>query len=197
MPKVTEQHRLDRRDEIIDAALRAFRRKGFQATSMAEIISESGLSAGAIYGYFASKSEIVLAGATKIVGARVIDIGNLAKLDPMPQPSTVIRMLLEGLIASVGQPAVLVQVWGEAATDPELRKLCVEIFGSLRAAVTDYLTRWQQREHSLPEVEARRVATTQAPLFLSAVQGFVVQDSLLADFDREQYLSTALSYLPR
>jgi AcrR family transcriptional regulator len=197
MPKVSEQHRLDRQDEIIDAALRAFRRKGFQATSMAEIISESGLSAGAIYGYFAGKSEIVLAVATKIVGARVVDIDNLARLDPMPEPARVIHMLLDGLIASVGQPAVLVQVWGEAATDPALRTLCVEIFASLRNALTAYLAQWQQVEHGMSATEARHVAMSQAPLFLSAVQGFVVQDSLLSDFDREHYLTTSLSYLPR
>jgi AcrR family transcriptional regulator len=197
MPKVSEQHRLDRQDEIVDAALRAFRRKGFQATSMAEIIAESGLSAGAIYGYFASKSEIVLAVATKIVGARVVDIDNFTRGNPMPEPANVIRMLLDGLIASVGQPAVLVQVWGEAATDPALLELCVEIFASLREAITAYLSRWQQVEHGLFEREAHRIASAQAPLFLSAVQGFVVQDSLVTGFDREQYLSTALSYLPK
>jgi AcrR family transcriptional regulator len=197
MPKVSEQHRLDRRDEIIEAALRAFRRKGFQGSSMAEIIAESGLSAGAIYGYFASKSEIVMAVATKVVGARVVDIDNLAKLEPMPEPSTVVRMLLDGLLASIGQPAVLVQVWGEAATDPSLLELCVEIFASLQNALVAYLALWQETQHGLSPAEAKRVADTQAPLFLSAVQGFIVQDSLLNTFDREQYLSTALSYLPR
>jgi AcrR family transcriptional regulator len=197
MPKVSEQHRLDRQDEIVDAALRAFRRKGFQATSMAEIIAESGLSAGAIYGYFASKSEIVLAVATKIVGARVVDIDNFGRLDPMPEPGSVIRKLLEGLIASVGQPAVLVQVWGEGATDPALLELCVGIFESLRDAITAYLSRWQEVKHGLSERDAHRIAAAQAPLFLSAVQGFVVQDSLVRNFDREQYLTTALSYLPK
>jgi AcrR family transcriptional regulator len=197
MPKVTEQHRLERKDEIVDAALRAFRRKGFQATSMAEIIAESGLSAGAIYGYFAGKSEIVLAGATKIVGARVVDIDNLSRLDPMPEPAQLIRNLLDGLIDAVGQPAVLVQVWGEAATDPALLQLCVEIFANLSEAITAYLARWHHVQHGLSEGAARRIATDQAPLFLSAVQGFVVQDSLFTKFDREQYLSTALSYLPR
>jgi AcrR family transcriptional regulator len=197
MPKVSEQHRLDRRDEIIEAALRAFRRKGFQGSSMAEIIAESGLSAGAIYGYFASKSEIVMSVATKVVGARIVDIDNLTRMDPMPEPSKVVRMMLDGLLASIGQPAVLVQVWGEAATDPDLLELCVNIFASLRDALTAYLTKWHEVEHGLSEKDARRLATEQAPLFLSAVQGFIVQDSLFTDFDRDQYLTNALSYLPK
>lgn len=197
MPKVSEQHRLDRRDEIVEAALRAFRRKGFQGSSMAEIIAESGLSAGAIYGYFASKSEIVMAVATKVVGARVVDIDNLTRMDPMPEPSQVVRMLLDGLLASIGQPAVLVQVWGEAATDRDLLELCVDIFASLQDALTAYLARWHEVQHGLSVEDAGRLATEQAPLFLSAVQGFVVQDSLFTHFDRDQYLTNALSYLPK
>src|ERR1700709_1989916 len=101
MPKVSEQHRLDRRDEIVDAALAAFRRKGFQATSMAEIIAQSGLSAGAIYGYFGSKSDIILAVATKIVGARIADLQTLADLNPVPEPPKVVRTLLDGLLGSL------------------------------------------------------------------------------------------------
>jgi AcrR family transcriptional regulator len=143
MPKVSEQHRLDRRDEIVDAALRCFRRKGFQSTSMAEIISESGLSAGAIYGYFASKSEIILAAATKIVGGRIVDLDRLGQLSPIPEPAAMVRNLLEGLLASLGSPGALVQVWGEAATDPALLELCAQIFDRLRDAIVLYLERWQ------------------------------------------------------
>ena len=197
MPKVSEQHRLDRRDEIVDAALRAFQRKGFQATSMAEVIAESGMSAGAIYGYFAGKSEIVLAAATKIIGARIEDLEYLGHLDPMPDPTIVVRRLLDGVLTALGRPTLLLQVWGEAATDTALLELCAGVFDGLRDALTLYLTRWQRFEHGLEEKEARRVAIAQAPLFLSAVQGFIVQDSLFADFDREEYLTTSLSYLPR
>jgi AcrR family transcriptional regulator len=197
MPKVSEQHRLDRRDEIVDAALHCFRRKGFQSTSMAEIISESGLSAGAIYGYYASKSEIILAAATKIVGGRIVDLDHLGRLIPMPEPATMIRSLLDALLESLGSPGVLVQVWGEAATDPLLMQLCTQIFDRLRDAIVRYLERWQQSEHGLPEQDAHRLAVVQAPLFLSAVQGFAVQDTLFTNFDRESYLTASLAQLPR
>jgi AcrR family transcriptional regulator len=197
MPKVTEQHRVARQDEIIEAALSAFRRKGFQATSMAEIITESGLSAGAIYGYFTGKTEIVHAVATRIVRARVEDLDILAQLDPMPEPSVMIRTLLGGLIESLGLPAILLQVWGEAVTDPAMRELCVTIFASLRDAMTLYIARWQQSAHGLSVADAQRVAREQAPLFISVVNGFVVQDSLVPNFDRDSFLDQTLPYLPR
>ena len=197
MPKVTEQHRLARQDEIIAAALAAFRRKGFQATSMAEIIAESGLSAGAIYGYFPSKADIIYAVATKIVGARIVDLDNLARVEPMPEPAVMLRTLLQGLIDNLGFPAILLQVWGEAVTDDRLRELCVEIFSRLRDAVTLYIVLWQQSAHGASEQEAQRIAKDQVPLFISVVNGFVVQDSLVTGFDRDAYLAATLPYLPK
>lgn len=50
-----------RRHQIMDAAIACFRRRGFHQTTMAEICAEAGVSAGAIYHYFASKSEIISA----------------------------------------------------------------------------------------------------------------------------------------
>src|ERR1700712_2984884 len=71
MPKVTEEHRDARRREIITAAIRLFARQGFQATSMADIIAESGLSAGAIYGYYKSKDELVQSAMTELLDLRL------------------------------------------------------------------------------------------------------------------------------
>ena len=42
MPKITDAHRESRRDQILDAALACFAERGFQATSMADIIAASG-----------------------------------------------------------------------------------------------------------------------------------------------------------
>ncbi len=89
MPKVTEEYRVARRDEIADAALRAFRRKGFQATSMAEIIAESGLSAGAIYGHYPSKDAIIVDVASRVVGNRILDVERLARTEPLAPPPTI------------------------------------------------------------------------------------------------------------
>jgi len=59
LPKVSAAHRDSRRRQILDAAIECFARKGFQRTSMEDIIRESKLSAGAIYLYFHSKNEII------------------------------------------------------------------------------------------------------------------------------------------
>src|SRR3984885_10520630 len=61
MPKVSQAHLDARRQQIVDAARARFASHGFAGTSVADIVEESGLSNGAIYRYFASKNDIVVA----------------------------------------------------------------------------------------------------------------------------------------
>jgi AcrR family transcriptional regulator len=48
----------ERRTEILDAALSAFSRKGYHATSIDDIAGEAGVSKALIYEHFASKQEL-------------------------------------------------------------------------------------------------------------------------------------------
>ena len=47
------------RSAIIDAALRLFREKGYDATTMRAVAAEAGVSVGNAYYYFASKEHLV------------------------------------------------------------------------------------------------------------------------------------------
>ena len=49
----------DRRRQIIDAAVRAFARRGYEACRVADIASEAGVAYGLVYHYFHSKEEIL------------------------------------------------------------------------------------------------------------------------------------------
>lgn len=197
MPKVTEEYRVARRDEIADAALRAFRRKGFQATSMAEIIAESGLSAGAIYGHYPSKSAIVVDVASRVIGVRVRDIEHLAQVEPLAPPPTIPRLLVTGMLQSLGSPGIMLQLWGEGMSDPEVHALAYEVIQRLREALTAYVSLWHQRTHGTSADDADVLAVEQVPLLISAVQGYVVQASIVPDFDAEAYLASVEKYLPR
>ena len=48
----------ERRQQIMDAALNCFARKGYHKTTMDDIVAESGLSKGSLYWYFKSKDEL-------------------------------------------------------------------------------------------------------------------------------------------
>lgn len=61
MSKVTQAHIDARRQCICDAAVTVFARKGVQNATMAEIAECAGLSAGAIYRYYANKDALATA----------------------------------------------------------------------------------------------------------------------------------------
>ncbi|WP_027407916.1 TetR/AcrR family transcriptional regulator [Anoxybacteroides tepidamans] len=51
---------MNRRETIIQAAMKLFAQKGYHATSMQEIAEQSGMAKGSIYNYFKSKEEIAI-----------------------------------------------------------------------------------------------------------------------------------------
>lgn len=50
-----------RRDDLIDAAMRVFYRRGFHASSLDDILEEGGISRPTLYNHFKSKDELILA----------------------------------------------------------------------------------------------------------------------------------------
>jgi AcrR family transcriptional regulator len=61
VPKISPAHEQQRRAQILAAAMTCFARQGYHATSMDDVVRESGLSVGAIYTYYPSKEDLFLA----------------------------------------------------------------------------------------------------------------------------------------
>lgn len=55
-----ENKRGDKRERILDGALKAFARKGFYNTKVSEIASEAGVADGTIYLYFKNKDDLLI-----------------------------------------------------------------------------------------------------------------------------------------
>ena len=58
MPKVSEEHKTRRREEILAAAQRCFATHGYEGATVARLEAESGLSRGAIFNYFENKEAL-------------------------------------------------------------------------------------------------------------------------------------------
>lgn len=58
-PKQFEEIRQQRTSDIINAALRLFAQKGFNATSVTDIAKEAGIAKGLLYNYFESKDHLL------------------------------------------------------------------------------------------------------------------------------------------
>src|SRR6476620_12318205 len=94
MPKITDAHRAARRGQILQAAWKCFARKGFHATSMADVIGEAGLSAGAVYLYFRSKDDIIVAVARQVFAGIEGRLLQFADHRPPPSPAEIAAFLI-------------------------------------------------------------------------------------------------------
>src|SRR5260370_3129431 len=96
MPRLSEKTRAQRRQHILTSAWTCFSRDGFHATSMDQVIAQTGMSSSAVYRYFGSKEEIIHASAEEGV-ARVQGIFvALLDRDPAPTPPQTGRLLAAG-----------------------------------------------------------------------------------------------------
>ena len=73
MPKVTEEHKQARREQILVGAQRAFARYGYEGATVARLEQETGLSRGAIFSYFENKDALFL-GVVAQTSARLVGI---------------------------------------------------------------------------------------------------------------------------
>lgn len=175
MPKVSQAHRDARRAQILDAARRCFLRNGFHATSMQDLFAESGMSAGAVYLYFASKEEVILAIAEENLRAVVATIHGLARDRGQDGLGTAICEVLDVVRKKhaddqLGGIAVL--VWSEALRNPALAKRFEESLQQMRADLADLV-----REHQ-PATPRDTTPEELAGLFMSIISGYIMQLSL-------------------
>jgi AcrR family transcriptional regulator len=123
-----------RRRQILDAALACFARKGFHQTSMQEICSEAGLSAGALYRYFASKSELIVAIAERDCQEfRAPLASDAEELNFYARLAAASRSWVERLTEN--DRALVAEVIAEAARDPLLAARLRETDRPMREAL--------------------------------------------------------------
>lgn len=186
MPKITEERRDQQRRRIIDAMLLAIQRKGIVTTSMSDVIELSGLSAGAIYGYFDGKDEIFRAAVEPIIRGRSAALAGLADESPVPPPDDALRRLIEDTTSDPLDTATLLQIWGHVVTQDGLRHFVAHAQGELRARVETYLRAWFVQEGTeRPDAEARAAA----PVVIALAQGHIVQTALTGHIDVGDFLT--------
>lgn len=141
-----------RRRQILDAALRCFARKGFHQTSMHEICAEAGLSAGALYRYFPSKSELIVA----IAEADCAEFrAPLSAGDGdeafFPRLDAALGVWLERLMQN--DRALVAEVLAEAARDPDLARRLTGADAPMRRALADMVREGQARGEVDPALD--------------------------------------------
>lgn len=118
MPKVVRGYKEQARERIVDAAVSVFRRGGLPGGTMEEIAREIGVSKGALYLYFPTKTKLLVAVQARF-RAQYYPIfeRNLARGDPAQG----IVDSIEGVLDDF-DPAVWHQLMAQSRADPEVRQ---------------------------------------------------------------------------
>jgi AcrR family transcriptional regulator len=174
MPKISQSRRDSRRQQILQAALACFSDDGFHQTGMAAIVQRSGLSHGALYGYFASKDDIIEALAADRHQHETI-MNSVAQRTEDPIEG--LRQLVLAYANWLNDPAAIpgrrvgVHGWAEALRNERVRACVVAGIDNPRATITTLVQRAQRSGQLSDELSADAIARSLIALF----QGFVLQ----------------------
>lgn len=186
MPRVTDAYRRARRDEIAAAALRCLRRNGVRGTSIADVVAESGLSAGAIYSHFRNKAELAAYVAGSLLSWRIEEFEAEVADPELGTPAGALRFMLGIFDDEEISPDVLLQFWGEATTDEELRAVMTGVIGRMRAGFATAVRPWARRRAGA--AGADELAERTASVMVALAQGYIVNRALFGPRAVDDYL---------
>ncbi len=160
-PKVSEKHLEDRRQQILDAAVTSFSRKGFHQATIEDIRLEAGLSRGAVYHYFKSKEDIInglrqrSADETDSIFADVAEID-----DPIDNLIGLVDSTLDRMInpASLDANRLALFLWGESLVNRRIMDGQLSSVGAYRYTVEACVRGAQARGYINSDLEPSAIA---------------------------------------
>ena len=174
MPKVSQEHADARRRQILDGARRAFAHHGYEGATVVRLEEALGLSRGAIFNYFGSKSDLFYALAEE-------DQHRVAELWLEKGFTDVLRWVLEQRPEWIG---VYLEVHRQLRTNRTLREQWTrrsrDVSERLRAHVREQQERGELRDDLSPDEIGRFLGLI--------VDGLVLNASVGADYDLDALL---------
>ncbi|MFD2416699.1 TetR/AcrR family transcriptional regulator [Amycolatopsis pigmentata] len=188
MPKVSPEYRESRRQEILHAARALFAKQGFAGTSMSDLVSATGLSIGALYRYFPSKTDLVMA----VVEGRDGTVDG--SYDDSESPGELLSRLLcyvaPGTPAGTSQARLTAQIWGDAAVNPGFAAKVRERHGALVDQLAGRLRATRRKRTA-----GHRDESALAEVLLAALIGFAALVATESPVDPQAFERTLLQLL--
>ena len=185
MPRITDERREARREQVLEAARACLQEHGLEAVSMEMIIARSGLSTGAVYGYFKGKNQLISAVVTEGTAAMAQDLAPvLRNPEPPPLPEFVAQVLrtvdrFGRQKGDIDRLLVSLHGWSHSQSDPELKAATRASYSSLRRLFSDAVRRWQ----TAGTFDTTADPEEMAELLTSITLGFVAQRALAGSAD--------------
>jgi len=149
------------RDRILDAALRLFRERGFDETTMRDVATEAGVATGAAYYYYRSKEDLVMAFYLRTdEEARAIFEKAIASSKDLKKR---IRAMIEGKFVQFTEHRGLLAALLKAGVDP---RAPLSPFGAETKEVRDDNIAWYARALAGSDVSIPKDLAADVPRLL-------------------------------
>lgn len=151
---------------------------------MEEIIREANLSAGAVYLYYKSKDDLILAAiSTYTEELRALLLPILTSEQAYP-PTVFVREITAAIASHTRRKGldlnvIILLCWSEAQTNTKVKDLIAGFQIKYREALTAVVRQWQKRGELPKQGKPADIAKTMLSFFL----GFIVQSALLGGID--------------
>jgi AcrR family transcriptional regulator len=186
MPRITDKRREARREQVLEAARACLQEHGLEAVSMEMIIAHSGLSTGAVYGYFKGKDQIINAVVAEGTAAMAENLAPVLNNPDPPPPAEFVEQLLRAVVGfgqdketDIDRLYVSLHGWSHSQSDPELKESVRVSYAGLRQLLTDVVRRWQASGTVVGTIDPEGMAE----LLTSITLGFVAQRALAGSAD--------------
>lgn len=118
-----------RREQLIEAAIRAISKHGIGETTIAHVVQEAGMANGAVNQYFASKDMLLLE-ALRAVTGEFRDIWHQARAKAGDNPAAILEAVvmaqLHPKVCRHERISVWVAYWSEVRFRPKYMEVCTE-----------------------------------------------------------------------
>lgn len=136
--KAGKHQRHSRRNQILDAAQRCFKKQGFHKTTLRDIAQEFGMSAGHIYNYFSNKEAIIEA----LVELRtqefldMIDTDKFADLPPEERMDKELGQVVDAYL-NLDNTSLSIAIMNEALINPKVYEIVVAAASKVRNHIVE------------------------------------------------------------
>jgi len=165
---------LDRRTQILDAALVCFAKRGFHQASMHDISAEAGISVGLIYRYFENKDAVISAMADRHK-KEIHEVSERAQQAPTLLESLEI-LFTAHCCEDAPQlvSAFVVDLYAEASRNPHVADLVRDVLQTAMDGVTDLIARSPEAGSAADGLKPHELAE----LIFAVSRGMLMRDVL-------------------
>jgi AcrR family transcriptional regulator len=187
MPKLKETVFLEKRQHILMCARQVFALHGYEAATIKDILIASGISNGALFVYFKSKREILLAIVDENLGLFCKRIDEIADSSHEMEREEAFVMLLD-LVRQISLGpgrAMSLHVWSASMVDEVIKSHMQLHFKGILLAITRLLANLQKNGKLSKSVNVKKSAQG---LFAFFIPGYIIQLLFISAMEPRAYM---------